>query len=157
MYRSVTLLLLLWAGSALAQSTVFVQSRAANITESPNFGATVKAELVRGQQLEVLSTEGAWYRVRWDGHEGWIPKLLVAGHVPMQRATVVTGEEISVKDSARRRASNMTTAGAARGLAGEDRRRTSQDNAADYEAVLEMESYSLEESDVDSFAKVLEK
>jgi len=153
-----TLLVIILFGlsiTAASADSLYVQSDKARLTAAPSFGAAKVATLKKGDELTVTQEQNDWYRVDINGNTGWIPRLLVSPHKPMSRISVLTGEKDSVKKSARRRASNVTTAGAARGLANDDRRRSSQDEAADYAAVKSMESATIPQKEVEKFGKTL--
>jgi uncharacterized protein YgiM (DUF1202 family) len=141
--------------TAAAAGTLYVQSDKAKLSAAPSFGAASIAALKKGDELAVIQAQNGWYRVRTDGKTGWIPRLLVSQHKPIRRISVISGEKDSVKTSARRRASNVTTAGAARGLVNDDRRRANPNGAADYEAVQSMESETIPQKDVEAFGKTL--
>ena len=141
--------------TAVAGTTLYVQSDKAALSASPAFDAPQLATLTKGDELAVIEKQADWYRVRAGGKTGWIPQLLVSTHKPMSRTSILSGEENSVKTSARRRASNVTTAGAARGLANEDRRRANGEETADYAAVKSMESDDIPQKYIDAFGRTL--
>ena len=141
--------------TAVAAGSLYVQSDKAKLSAAPSFGAASVATLKKGDELAVIQAQNGWYRVHAHGKTGWIPRLLVSKHKPISRISVLSGEKDSVKPTARRRASNVTTAGAARGLVNDDRRRANPDGAADYEAVQSMESDTIPQKDVEAFGKTL--
>lgn len=141
--------------TAGAGPTLYLQSDSAKLTAAPSFGAAAIMSLKKGDELAVIEERDGWYRVRIDGKTGWIPRLLVSPHKPINRISVLSDRKASVKASARRRASNVTTAGAARGLANDDRHRVNQNDTADYEAVRAMESENIPPQDVETFGNTL--
>jgi hypothetical protein len=143
--------------TAASADNLYVQSDKAMLTATPSFTAAKIATLKKGDELTVIQEQNGWYHVRIEGESGWIPRLLVSPHKPMSRISVLSAEKDSVKKSARRRASNVTTAGAARGLANDDRRRVNQNETADYAAVKSMESLSIPQKDVEAFGETLAK
>lgn len=151
MRRAAILLLLMLLPVAGAAETLYVQSSRAQLREKPGLDAAVAAELKRGASLEVLEARDRWYRVRLDGSEGWVFRYLVADHPPLKRETVLGGEGPSIREKARRRASSATTAGAARGLGTDDRRRASARNQADYSGLERLESLEIPEEAVSDF------
>lgn len=143
--------------SATAAPTLYVQSEKAKLTVAPSFNSAALISLKKGDELVVVQKQNGWYRVHVAGQTGWIPRLLVSPHKPLNRVTVLSNDKDSVKTSARRRASNVTTAGAARGLADDDRRRANRDETADYQAVRTMESETIPRRDVAAFGKTLQR
>lgn len=142
----------LFSASALAE-TLYVQSLEAKLLQEPKFSAAVAAKLAQGTEVSVLATEGRWYKVSDGSSTGWLSKFLLAEHPPLKKITVLEASEEGLdSENVRRRASAVTTAGAARGLASDDRRRA-QDDSADYSALREMEEYSLKETEVSQFLR----
>lgn len=146
--RSAVLLALSLATSVADAETLYVQSLKAELLAEPRFGAESVRPLARGQALTALESRGGWYRAEIDGASGWISRLLVAGRPPLAKVTVFTGEEQAIEQDARRRASAVTTAGATRGLAAEDRARRSNDLASDFFALGRVESVVIDEGTV---------
>ncbi len=138
------------AGSAA--DTLFVQSIKAKIVAEPRFGAAVIAEVERGEELTALEEQGRWYRVGLGGQQGWVSRFVLADHPPLDRVTVLQGnEEEQLQGNARRRASTVTTAGAARGLTADERRRA-DDKGANYYALQRLEKLELTPEEIEAFA-----
>jgi len=69
-------MLIFVAGSLLAE-TVTVITKDNAIREYAKFFAPVKANVKYNDRLEILATEGDWYRVRYGASDGYIHKSAV--------------------------------------------------------------------------------
>jgi hypothetical protein len=145
-------LLLALATPATADS-IFVQARQAELRSEPGFDQPVVAELVRGTELTRVGERGRWLRVRTDAAEGWVFRFLVANHAPVEKQTVLGDSGESVGEGARRRASQVTTAGAARGLTAAERKRLSHAGGADYQALERLEAMAISDAEVRRFLR----
>lgn len=137
--------------SAHGAETVYVHSVTAKLFAAPQFGAETVAQLKKGVELRVLAQKAGWHRVRHNGTTGWIPRLLVAEQPPLSKVTLIKGGKKPVADTARRRASSVTTGGATRGLAADERQRVSDTARHDYSAVSSMESLHIEDDEALQF------
>lgn len=135
--------------AAMAES-LYVQSLKGDVMAQPAFNAAKVGSVQRGDQLMLLKRQGVWCQVKFDGKQGWMPKLLLAEQPPMKKVSVFTGNENVLKHKARVRASNVTTAGAARGLSS-DRRRVTAVKGANFSAVDQMEALQISEADALKF------
>lgn len=151
MNKLIGTLFLLFPVLCLAGETLYVQSTRAKLLERPAFGAPVAAAAEKGDALALLETRGRWVKVRLGDRSGWLSAYLVGKHPPVDKASVLTDDKTAIGENARRRASAVTTAGAARGLAADDRARSSNRNAADYRAVEKMEGLELKQQEVEHF------
>lgn len=141
MHKSIIFLLLtLLSQAVFGSANMYVQSARAKIMEQPSFKAKVMLNLEKGAEVETIETNGNWIKVKYNEQTGWISKLLLASQQPQPKASLLQGQEQTLKDSARRRASENATAAATRGLRNEDRSRMSDGNHADYEALEKVES-----------------
>lgn len=138
------LLLGMFAMAGAQAEPGFVQSARAKLLQEPRFDAAVVALLEKGAPVDVRLQQGAWLRVATGAHGGWLPKLLVGSAPPRERVTVIDTEGQTIADEARRRAASATTAGAARGLTAEDRRRASAEFQVNYSALARIESVSVD-------------
>ena len=136
---------------AAGSSVLYVQSSKAKIMKSPSFRSKVVMTAKKGQELEVVKKKGSWYEVKVDGKTGWVSRLLVSSSKPLDKVSVFAKADKDISKSARRRASVMTTAAAARGLAEDDRRRLGAETKMDYAAIERVEATSVTEAEVDSF------
>ena len=138
----------------VAAETLYVQSDRAALLEEPSLGAEELAPLNRGEELESLARDGSWYRVRVDEREGWIARLVVGSQPPMERKSLLDGEDARM-DNPRRRPSEVATAAAARGLTPEERERMNAPGVADYQGIEAMESLVIEASELREFGRPL--
>lgn len=140
--------------SGFASEVVYVQGIEANILSKPSLSASSLGKALRGDKLIVVEKAGGWYRVNYRDKNGWVAKILVAPNPPMKKiAAALTGEEASIEKEARRRASAVTLAAAARGLTEEDRKRLGQKEMADYFSLERLEAIVISESEVFDFMR----
>lgn len=147
--KQISLVFALLAGlssTALAE-TLYVQSLKAKLLAEPAFKARVVASVNKGAALNVLQYKGRWCQVSSGEHSGWVSRFVLADHPPLNKITVLGGER-EIEQNARRRASAVTTAGAARGLSAEQRRR-GQVQGANYPALEKVEAIAI--SDEEAF------
>ncbi len=131
----------LGAGTIRLPDELFVQSLRATLLSEPRAGASQLAAASRGDRLEPLGKEGRWYRVRLGSGEAWVHELLVGSEAPMASVSILS-DDVELGDNARRRASEITSAAASRGLTKAARDELAGDHAADYEALSWLEEIS---------------
>jgi uncharacterized protein YgiM (DUF1202 family) len=136
--------------ASFAQETVYVQSLKAKLLAAPAFNAGVVAEANRGDAAKVLEIQDRWYKVQLGDKSGWLSRLVVSDHAPLNKATALD-EQHTGDVSARRRASVATTAGAARGLTADDRLRASQSGLTNYVALEKVEKLTVSEQEALDF------
>lgn len=144
---------LVFAQPACSADVVYVQSLKVRIMSAPSFSADTKGHALKGEPLTVLDRAGRWYKVGYGDKTGWVPRLVVGPKPPMKRVTVFTGEEKSISKEARRRASQVTSAAAARGLAEDDRRRLGHESAVDYRSLEKLNAIVITEQELSEFIK----
>ena len=136
---------------AAGSDVLYVQSSKAKIMKSPSFKSKVVVTAKKGQELTVVKKKGRWYEVKVDGKTGWVSGLLVSSSMPIEKVSVFAKADKDISKSARRRASVMTTAAAARGLAEDDRRRLGAETKMDYAAIEKVDAITISEKEVDAF------
>jgi len=151
-HSSTLIVLMLFASSASAIA-FYVQSVKAPIMSKPSFSATKLTEAKKGDTVSQLEVKGYWRKVNYKGKVGWISKLLVSTRKPAGRISVLERSGENLQTGARRRASQFTTAAAARGFA-EDRARVSDKYKINFAGVEKMESIKI--SDEVAMAFLLE-
>lgn len=144
------ILTVLLAGAGHASEFVYIRSLKADLYAEPSFAAKHLGVFPQGTELIKLDEQDRWYLVQVDQVTGWVAKLLVAAKPGQGRDTAIKADS-EIGSNARRRASAVATAGAARGLAADDRRRQSEDETTDYRALAAMEGQSLSEAEVIDF------
>lgn len=154
MYRYAKIVLMALAVFMLVAAgadLMYVQSKKAKVLKSPSFRAKVVVTASKGDALEIVDKKGKWFKVNVNGKTGWVSRLLVSKRPPIKKVSVFAKAGPDISSKARRRASVMTTAAAARGLAEDDRRRLGTSNKMDYAAVEKMEAITITESEVEAF------
>jgi hypothetical protein len=134
-----------------AQKAYYVQSVKAKVMSSPSFKAGVIVEMHRGDKLYSSGRKGSWIKVKVAKKYGYISSMLVATHPPFKRVRVIKGDDTKIQRGVRRRASSYTSAAAARGLTKEDRRRLSKEEKIDYDSLEKIESFQLDQDEIDRF------
>jgi uncharacterized protein YgiM (DUF1202 family) len=134
-----------------AQTEYYVQSVKAKVMSDASFKSGVIAEVSKGHKLTSSGKQGSWIKVRYSDRDGYISSLLVSTHPPFEKIRVIKGEDTEIKQGVRRRASSYTSAAAARGLAQDDRRRLSKEEASDYESLEKVESFTLGPDEITRF------
>ena len=145
----IIVLLLSVTGFANAK-TLYIQSMRAKIVDKPSFRAKTILPMRKGDQVNVIKQKGRWIMVSSKGKQGWISKFLVASHSPVKKINVLVRRN-QIISNVRRRASAVTTAGAARGLSAEQRRRASSKGGSDFVALEKLEQLGITENDVRLF------
>jgi hypothetical protein len=137
--------------SVPAQEIYYVQSLRAKIMSAPSFKSKAVGEASKGTKLTSSGREGSWIKVRFYERDGYVAALILSKHPPLNRQSVIKGDETEIKQGVRRRASTYTSAAAARGLAQDDRRRLSREEKADYTGLEKMESVAVSMDEVVRF------
>jgi hypothetical protein len=154
--RVLLLLITLAAAPALCsaeEKLLYVQSAKATLMAEPAFGAASVAELERGTAVNELESRKRWLKVRVGKKSGWVSRFLLSAHPPLKKVTVLDeGEQKDIEKNARRRASAVTTAGAARGLSADERRRADDHNRADFHALERLEQIKVSAEELSRFA-----
>lgn len=145
------MLLVLVTQNAWSADVLYLQSTSAKLLGRPSFNAPLIEKLQKGAALEVMETSGRWIKVQHKKKVGWLPRLLVSKNPPVTRPSLLQGRDDDLESKARRRASSSATAAATRGLRNDDRSRKSDEDRADYQALKQVESVTVKESDVDKF------
>lgn len=86
-------------GGDRAEISRQISAGTVNLRSGPNTSAKPVAELSKGAQLEVLSRQGGWYRVRYQGKEGYVYGGLVDYKKPEAYTTATITKSKTVLDS----------------------------------------------------------
>ncbi|MGA1868214.1 MAG: SH3 domain-containing protein [bacterium] len=153
-----TFIISLFSSVLYASDVLYVQSAKAKIYGSPQFNSRLVGEVKKGDTLEVIMTKDRWYRVKNGELRGWINSLCVSKNKPIDKITVIQDNPIDLENNARRRASTVTSAAAARGLTDEDRHRLSDKKEADYILLKELEEFAktITDQDIEKFMLSME-
>ena len=129
---------------------LYIQSMRAKIVDQPTFRGKMIMPLKKGDQVTVIQQKGRWIKVSSKGKQGWISKFLVANHPPVKKINILVRKN-QIVSNVRRRASAVTTAGAARGLSAEQRRRASSKGGSNFVDLEKLEQLGITENDVRLF------
>lgn len=141
----------LYHSAAFAQQTYYVQSVKAKVMSTASFKSKLIAEVGRGYKLTALGKEGSWIKVKYGSLEGFVPSLLLAANPPLNKQSIIKGDDSALQQNVRRRASTYTSAAAARGLTADDRRRLSKEEKVDYESVEQIEAVIVSDAEIQKF------
>ncbi len=142
----------LMAAAAGAEEFRYVVSKKADLLLEPKFGTAVVITVAQGEKVAILEQQGSWLRVRHADARGWVSRLLVGPNPPMDKVSALDKIDDAATLNVRRRASDVTAAGATRGLTAEDRRRASQEDAADFDALARMEQWRVDDEEIAAFS-----
>jgi hypothetical protein len=148
------IVLMALSAAAWADDSLYVQSQNSALLAEPRMDAEQLVRAGRGAELEQLERDGSWYKVRFQGTEGWVSYLTVADQPPMERQSVLGGDAPEI-DNPRRRPSQVASAAAARGLTPKQRERLNERQGADYQALRRIEGIELRESELARFKQAL--
>ncbi len=147
--------ILVFAYNLHAAEILYVQSAKAKLMSDKNFKSDLKETLKRGDRLEALENSGGWYKVSAGTTKGWVHRLSVSTNPVMEKLTLISADAPDISRGARKRASAITSAAAARGLSDTDRKRLNEQGRADYRSLekLEKDAGGISENEVEEFAK----
>ena len=128
---------------------MYVQSFKVKVLVEPSYKSMSVFYVKKGDRLNVLEKRGRWVLVSNGQKSGWMLKFMLANHAPLRRSSVLSSNQII--GNVRRRASAVTTAGAARGLTADQRGRISQKNRANYFDLEKLEKLGVKEEEVYKF------
>ena len=137
--------------SVAAEQILYVQSAKAKLMTLPNFNSETVLVLEKGASVTLIQEQSRWLQVNFQSSSGWIPKLLLANHPPIEKVSVLKGKQAELEKSARRRASTNVTAAATRGLRSDDRARISDQGKPDYTELEKMENLAIPKEEVMEF------
>ena len=134
------------------ENRLYVQSLKAKLMAEPSFGAEVVSQLDKGTEVSLLESNKRWLKVGAGTQRGWVSSFLLSKQPPIKKVSVLGNRGAQdLEQGARRRASAVTTAGAARGLSADDRKRTNSGDKSDYFALEQIENYSVSSRAVSQF------
>jgi len=138
--------------TAMAEEYLYILSAHAKILSEPSFNASSVQNVTKGEKLVSLEKTNRWFKVTYKGKEGWVSRLAVSPHPPMKRVSrLVKVDADALQGESRRRASNVSTTAAVRGLRGEGRSRLSDGNQTDFEALASMEANNVTDNEALEF------
>lgn len=131
--------------STLPLQAAFVKSYFAYVYESPQVQSEIKLRLTRGQSVEEVEKSGNWVKIKVEEQTGWIHRLSLSDQAILSKISI--SKTPIVKRSKRRRNPRLRTARAAVGVKGlrESQANRIKEDAGNFEAVTEMETYVVSE------------
>lgn len=155
-FTYISLIVSLFSAPTMA-ADMFIQSEQAKLMATPAFKGEVLLTLDKGTKVGSLKEEGRWIQVQSGESIGWISKFLLGNTPPLQnKVETILDKTTSDPNQVRRRASTVTTAGAARGLTAEDRRRN-KEAGDNYQALESMEKATVSDEELNQFNEALEQ
>lgn len=154
-YRSflIVAVLLLSSASIATAADLYALGAKVAILAEPKLGAAKVTEAKRGDLLSGSEEQKGWYHVTFAGKSGWVSRLLVGNKPPTAVVSVLDDNNADdLERGARRRASNFTTAAAARGLS-EERTRLNQKYLVDYSGLAWMERHGVTQEEATQFVE----
>lgn len=145
------LALLFAAPLSHAQDYLYIMSARAQLLSDPVFGSKALTQMSKGEKvIEVKKTDN-WFKVKYNGKIGWLNRLLVSQHPPIRHRHRLASLDYKLQHNARRRASNVSTTAAVRGLNEINRSRMSGTDELDYAALAKMEQTKFSNSEIYAF------
>ncbi|HLE12740.1 MAG: hypothetical protein A2504_09690 [Bdellovibrionales bacterium RIFOXYD12_FULL_39_22] len=118
----------------------YVKGLSVSLLAEPKNGSTVVNKLERGAAVTQETEQGFWAKIVTPQGTGWVPKLTLSASPPAAQESLMD-KKVDISSNARKRASNFTSAGSARGL---NESKADFDKAnlkADFAALKKMESF----------------
>ncbi len=140
--KIITTFLLVISSTLLAQNatTLYIKGLSISVLAEPKNGAPVIEKLERGATVSKINEHGFWTQIKTGKGAGWVPKLTLANTPPAEQENLFD-KKVDISSSARKRASNFTSAGAARGLNESSEDFDKANLKADFKALKKMESF----------------
>jgi uncharacterized protein YgiM (DUF1202 family) len=112
----ILIIVFLFYSSVEAQSeTLYIKSLKADLLSEPKAGSDVVGTLQRNDPVEQLGRDKNWIQVKSSSVTGWVSSLFVTKVKSAEKSSVLQ-TEVDLSQNSRKRASALTSAGAARGL-----------------------------------------
>ncbi len=146
LFPGVTLLLILGFALPLQAKTLYIRGLQVFLQDAPAQTGTKGMKLNRGDQVEQISEQGMWIKVKVADHEGWLPKFALADQSIPNRVSMLNQKEVDLSANARRRASTYSSTAAVRGLTADARKRVNTLQLPDYYALDDLEKQSIDET-----------
>jgi len=135
---------------------LYVHSAKAPLYQAPSIGSKKVTNLKKGTKVIGIEEKENWYKVEYEGKDGWVYKLMVKKAPPLETKGLFARLKASFRKVAvlraksRRRPSSYTTTAAARGLK-DKRSRFAQKYELDYDALEKMESINISDAEALEF------
>jgi hypothetical protein len=157
--RGLILCLFVFSGHlASAESTkIYVQAQSTHLKAQPLSDSAETLAVKRGEELELVKSEGAWLQVKTNGKAiGWIPKPLTSKLKPVGQTQLLkdTAKLDSSAKTSRKRTSDYAVSAATRGLASSEKHRPGDAVfRSNRQAVEELEKLKIKPEKIEQFKK----
>ncbi|MDX1810919.1 MAG: SH3 domain-containing protein [Gammaproteobacteria bacterium] len=151
--KKIALLLALFVAAPLvhAEDYLYILSARAKLLANPVFGSETLVNMTKGEKVIELEKTNNWFKVKFEGKTGWLSRLSVSPHPPVKRRHRLASVDNKLQNSARRRASNVSTTAAVRGLSELSRARLNSKDTMNFAALENMEKVKVSETEVLAF------
>ena len=151
--KKLTLLLALILAAPMinAEEYLYILSARAKLLSDPAFGSQTISNMSKGEKVVEIEKTTNWFKVKYDGKTGWLSRLSVSPHPPVKRKRRLASTDSKLQNNSRRRASNVSTTAAVRGLSELDRSRLNSKDVMNFAALEKMEQISINDNEVYAF------
>lgn len=138
-------------------NTLYVKGLWANMMESPDAKSTKIFQVPRSSAVEVSKEIDVWSEITFQGKKGYVPTLALTPTIPQAVTSVLNSSDIDISTKSRKRASQFTSAAAARGLKESTYDFSKSQYEADFKALAKMESFRVKQQKGWAFINYQEK
>lgn len=151
--KKLTLLLalILAAPIASAEEYLYILSARAKLLSDPAFGSQTISNMSKGEKVIEIEKTNNWFKVKYEGKTGWLSRLSVSPHPPVKRKRRLAATDNKLQNNSRRRASNVSTTAAVRGLSELSRSRLNSKDVMNFAALEKMEKITINDNEVYAF------
>lgn len=150
MRKTLFALLLIAAGTAAAETVVYLSSQRAKIHAEASYTGAVVAVIDKGTRLVQIAEQDRWVQVRHGGSTGWLPRYLVSTTPPVEEVSLFERfkQALGFRSSRTRASASLATAGV-RGLA--DGEAITDAPGTNYKALTQLESRTVDPAKLREF------
>ena len=151
--KKITIFLALFATAPLlhAEDYLYIMSARAQLLSDPVFGSKTISHMSKGEKVIELEKTNNWFRVKYEGKTGWLSHLSVSPHPPVRHRHRLAVIDHKLQDNSRRRASNVSTTAAVRGLSELNHSRLDGKDELNFAALAKMEQNKVTDAEVYAF------
>jgi uncharacterized protein YgiM (DUF1202 family) len=138
------------AATVQAEDVAYVSSKQTNMYKEANLNSGLMTVLKQNDQVLVLDQRGVWWQIQYTELSGWLSRYSVSTAKPPEEKISIFGrlKNFFSSDSKRSRVTLVSTAGSARGLTEAESDAIGRTN---FKAVAQMESFGVDDDQVDTF------
>ena len=136
---------------AAAEEYLYILSARAKLLSNPKFGSETILNMTKGEKVITIEKSNNWFKVEYEGKQGWLSRLSVSPHPPVKRKRRLAGVDTKLRNNSRRRASNVSTTAAVRGLRDLSGNQLNSKDIMDFAALDEMEKLNISDDEVFAF------